>query len=49
MISDFIITFRETLEAALIVGIILSYLVKTRKEKYNNIVYLGVHLRSLQA
>lgn len=42
MISDFIITFRETLEAALIVGIILSYLVKTRKEKYNNIVYLGV-------
>lgn len=42
MISSFIITFRETLEAALIIGIVLSYLVKTRQIKYNNIVYLGV-------
>src|SRR3989338_6549922 len=42
MISSFIITFRETLEAALIVGIILAYLIKTNREKYNNIVYLGV-------
>lgn len=42
MIASFIITFRETLEAALIVGIILSYLVRTKQTKYNNVVYLGV-------
>ncbi len=42
MISEFIITFRETLEAALIVGIILSYLVRTKRTKYNNIVYIGI-------
>lgn len=29
MIPSFIITFRETLEAALIVGIVLSYLSRT--------------------
>lgn len=40
--SSFIITFRETLEAALIVGIILSYLKRTRQTRYNNIVYIGV-------
>lgn len=44
MIPSFIITFRETLEAALIVGIILSYLLRTKQEKYNNIVYSGVGL-----
>ena len=42
MISSFIITFRETLEAALVVGIVLSYLVKTKRTQHNNIVYLGV-------
>lgn len=42
MISSFIITFREILEAALIVGIILSYLARTKQIKYNNVVYLGV-------
>lgn len=42
MISSFIITFRETLEAALIVGIILAYLVQTKRTKYNNIVYIGI-------
>jgi high-affinity iron transporter len=42
MIAEFIITFRETLEAALIVGIILSYLVKIKETKYNKVVYLGV-------
>lgn len=42
MISEFIITFRETLEAALIVGIILAYLVKTKRTKYNNIVYIAI-------
>ncbi len=42
MIADFIITFRETLEAALIVGIVLSYLKKTQLTKYNNMVYMGI-------
>jgi high-affinity iron transporter len=41
MISSFIITFREALEAALIFGIILSFLSRTNQTKYNNIVYLG--------
>lgn len=42
MIASLIITFRETLEAALIVGIILSYLVKIKETKYNKVVYLGI-------
>ncbi len=42
MIAEFIITFRETLEAALIIGIILSYLYKTKQSKYNNVVYIGI-------
>jgi high-affinity iron transporter len=42
MIPSLIITFRETLEAALVVGIVLSYLVRTRQTQYNIIVYLGI-------
>lgn len=42
MIVSFVITFRETLEAALIVGIILAYLVRTKQTGYNNVVYMGV-------
>ena len=42
MIPSFIITFREVLEAALVVGIILSYLVRVKQTKYNNIVYAGI-------
>lgn len=42
MIPEFIIGFRESLEAALIAGIILSYLAKTSQEKYNRVVYLGI-------
>ena len=42
MIPSFIITFREALEAALIVGVILSYLVRTKQTEYNNVVYMGV-------
>ncbi len=41
MISSFIIMFRETLEAALIIGILLSYLNKTGQSKYNPIIYLS--------
>jgi high-affinity iron transporter len=42
LIASFIITLRETLEAALIVGIILSYLARTKQTRYNFVVYLGV-------
>jgi high-affinity iron transporter len=42
MITTFLITFRETLEAALIIGIILAYLKKTKNEKYNNVAYMGI-------
>jgi high-affinity iron transporter len=42
MISSFVITFREMLEAALIVGIILSYLARTKQSKYDNVVYVGI-------
>lgn len=41
-IASFIITFRETLEAALVVGIILAYLAKTNNKKYNKSVYFGI-------
>ncbi len=42
MISSFIITFREALEIALVVGIILGYLSRTKQTRYNKIVYLGI-------
>lgn len=42
MLASLIITFRETLEAALIVGIILSYLTRTKQTRYRSTVYMGV-------
>ena len=42
MLASFLITFREGLEAFLIVGIILSYLGKLDAKKYNKYIYLGV-------
>lgn len=41
MLPTFIITFRETLEAALIVGIVLSYLARTKQAEYKVFVYWG--------
>ncbi|MCF6334222.1 MAG: FTR1 family protein [Spirochaetales bacterium] len=41
MFSSFIIMFRETLEAALIIGIIFSYLNKTGQSRYNPAIYIG--------
>jgi high-affinity iron transporter len=41
MIPSFIVTFRETLEAALVVGIVLSYLGKVKQTKYRFYVYSG--------
>ncbi|MFQ5405534.1 MAG: FTR1 family protein [Candidatus Micrarchaeia archaeon] len=40
-LPSLLITFRETLEAALVIGIILAFLEKTRNFKYNKHVYLG--------
>lgn len=42
--EEFIITFRESLEAALIVGIILSYLKNTEKSQFVKFVYAGIFL-----
>jgi high-affinity iron transporter len=44
MLASFLITFREGLEAFLIVGIILSYLGKLQATKYNKFIYIGVIL-----
>ena len=40
-LPSLLITFRETLEAALVIGIILAFLEKTKNFKYNKHVYLG--------
>ena len=42
MVPSFLITFRETLEAALVVGITLGYLARTGQKRYNAMVYGGV-------
>lgn len=42
MIAELLIAFRESLEAALVVGIILAYLEKTGNTAYNRHVFLGV-------
>ena len=41
-LESIVITFRETLEAALVVGIVLAYLYKIKQTKYNKLVYAGV-------
>lgn len=42
MLQSFIILFRETIEAALVVGIVLGYLVRTGQNEYKKSVYLGL-------
>ncbi len=42
--EEFIITFRESLEAALIIGIIFSYLKNSNKEQMNRYIYIGLFL-----
>lgn len=44
MIGQTLIMFRETLEAALIIGIILAYLIRTRRAQYARYVWYGVFL-----
>jgi len=45
--TELIITFRETLEASLIVGIVLAYLSQTNRQFYNKIVFLAVSAAAL--
>ncbi len=42
--EEFIITLRESLEAALIIGIIFSYLKKSGKDELKKYVYIGIVL-----
>jgi high-affinity iron transporter len=47
MVTSFIITFREALEAALIVSIIMAYLGKTGRRDLYKYLYLGTGLAAL--
>lgn len=42
MFTDFIITFRETLEAALVAGIVLSYLARIGQQSWYRTVYWAI-------
>jgi high-affinity iron transporter len=42
MLQSFVILFRETLEVALVIGIVLGYLVRSGQVGYRNSVYLGL-------
>lgn len=42
MLASFLITFREALEAALIIGIIAAYISKIRRKDLNRYLYAGV-------
>ncbi len=43
-LAEFIVLFRETLEVALIIGIILAYLYKTKNQKHSKHVWMGAGL-----
>lgn len=43
-IASFLITLRETIEAALILGIILTYISKTKQQKLNRDIWIGTIL-----
>ncbi len=42
MLESFLITSRETLEASLVVGIVLGYLGRTDQRRHNRFVYFGI-------
>ncbi|MBI2101025.1 FTR1 family protein [Candidatus Woesearchaeota archaeon] len=42
MLESFLITSRETLEASLVVGIVLAYLNRTNNQSYRKTVYYGI-------
>jgi len=45
--AEFIVSFREVFEIALIIGIMLAYLEKTKNRKYARLVWLGVALAAI--
>lgn len=49
MVTSFLITFREALEAALIVSILLAYLRKIDREDLNKYLYLGTGVAILSS
>lgn len=42
MLAEFIVIFRESIEAAFIIGLILAYLHRTKNTEFERFVYLGV-------
>jgi len=42
MLESFLVLFRETLEAALVIGIVLGYLARTGQPRYRPLVWWGV-------
>src|SRR3989344_9043477 len=42
MLESFLVTSRETLEASLVIGIVLAYLNKTNSHDYKKTVYYGI-------
>ena len=42
MLESFLVTSRETLEASLVVGIVLTYLNRTNNQNYRKTVYYGI-------
>ena len=42
MLAEFIVMFRESLEVAFVIGIMIAYLHKTKNEEHEKHVYLGV-------
>ncbi len=42
MVESLLITFRETIEAALVIGIVISYLYKINQAQHTKTVYFGV-------
>src|SRR3989338_1753642 len=42
MIESFLVTSRETLEASLVIGIVLAYLNRTNNQNYKKTVYYGI-------
>ena len=42
MLESFLVTSRETLEASLVVGIVLAYLNRTNNQSYKKMVYYGI-------
>ncbi len=47
MIGQYLITFREVFEAALIISIILSYLIRTGRRLLTRYVWYGVYLAAV--